>query len=410
MRKEFHYTAKDANGSVVTGTREALDRETVARNLLDDGLTPISIEVKNQTSIWKKKYNISIFHQKVTAKDLHLFCRQMYTMIRAGIPMTNALKRLSESTRNQTLNASLISMYESVAAGQSLSVAMQQHTKIFPSLLRHIISVGENTGRLDEAFNQIGDYLSLEVKTLSQLKAIMRYPAIVISAIVIAIMVVNVFVIPAFADLFKNFNAQLPIFTRILIKISEFIRHYWWLLLIATIGGAVALKSFLKTSGGKYWWDYYQLKIPAIGSILNRILYSRFSRTLMMILKTGVPITEGIGLVGNSMGNEYFRKAVTRMRDSMEAGENLTAAAREANVFPPMVIQMLMVGEESGELDKMMAEVATFYEREIDYEIEKLGDVIEPILLVVVGILVLLLALGVFLPIWELGAAARGNK
>lgn len=409
MSQMFDFQARHSNGKMVEGVLEGEHAKAVARHLLQQDLMPIKITARRSPSIWHKLSQIDLVPTKVTSKDLHLFCRQMYTMIRAGIPLTNALKRLSESTSNRTFKKVLLKVYSDIAAGHTLSSALKCHDKIFPSMLQHIISVGESTGRLDEAFKQIGDYLDLEVKTLAQLKSMIRYPIIVIAAIVIAVLVVNVFVIPAFVDLFKNFNAKLPLFTRMLIGTSAFILKFWWAMLFIGILSGIGLRQWIKGQAGQYRWHYYKLKIPVVGIIIKLILYARFSRTLMMILKTGVPITEGIELVGHAMGNAYYQKAVNQMRDIMVTGENLTAAAQAVQVFPSMIIQMLMVGEESGELDTMMEEIASFYEREIDYQISKVSDVLEPMLLAIVGVMVLILALGVFMPIWELGAAAQGR-
>jgi len=408
MNTEYHYKARDQEGKLVEGELALSNAGEVAKELIGKGLSPVDIQEasKNPRSSWN--VNIVIFKPKVTPKDMHLYCRQMFTMIKAGIPITNALKRLSESSNNSTLKHALEAMFAIVAAGQSLSTAMKNFPKVFPPLLRHIIDVGEKTGRLESSFKQVGDYISLEVKTLERLKSIMRYPMIVIIAICIAMVVVNIFVIPAFSNLFKSFGADLPIFTVILITISDFFLAYWWLLLALLFMGIAGARTFIKNPVGKWYWDRAQLSIPAVGPILEKIIFSRFSRTMVMIIRTGVPITQGIELVANAIGNEYYRIKISKMKDLMEGGDTLTSSAKSMGVFSPLALQMIMVGEDTGDLDDMMEEVAEYYEREIDYDIDQLGDVIEPMLLVFVGIMVLFLALGVFLPIWELGAAASG--
>jgi len=409
MSQWFDFQARNNHGEMVHGSLEGDHAQAIANHLLQQQLTPITITPRRQENAWRRLLSIELVATKVTGKDLHLFCRQMYTMVRAGIPLTNALKRLSESVNNNTFKKVLLSIYDDIAAGHTLSNALQRHPKIFPSILQHIVSVGENTGRLDESFKQIGDYLELEVKTLGQLKSMTRYPIIVIVAIIVAVIIVNVFVIPAFVDLFKNFNAQLPLFTRFLIHVSDFILGFWWMILFAIIVSMIALRYVIQQPTGQRLWHYYKLKIPVVGPIIELILYARFARTLMMILKTGVPITDGIELVGRALGNAYYQEAVNQMSDIMASGENLTTAAQTVGVFPSMIIQMLMVGEESGQLDVTIEEVASFYEREIDYQVSKISDVLEPILLSIVGAMVLVLALGVFLPIWELGEAAQGR-
>lgn len=410
MAKIIKYTARNKQGELVSGKMTDIsDRVLVAKRLRDNNLIPVSIEVVSEKKKFLGRLNIEITDAKVYPKDLHLFCRQMFTMLKSGIPVTNALKRLAESTKNSSLKKTLFKMCGDVAGGRSLSVSLQSFPKVFPPILRHIIEVGEKTGRLEESFEQVGDYINLEVATIARLKKVMRYPIIVVIAMSIAITVVNIFVVPAFAKLFKSFSAQLPIFTRVLIAISDFMLANWPALLFSLLALLFISKYAIKAKNGRKMFDYAVLHVPAIGGILEKILLARFARTMVMILKTGVPLNEGIDMTANSIGNVYFKNEILKIKAIMESGESLGASAREVDLFPKIALQMIVVGEESGELDSMMEEIALYYEREVDYEIDRIGDIIEPVLLIFIGILVLFLALGVFLPIWELGAAAQGR-
>ncbi len=410
MAKIIIYKARNANGEMVIGeVSDITDKNLIAKRLQSQGLTPISIEAKSQSGGWRGKLNVDLTDPKVNSKDLHLFCRQMYTMLKAGIPVTNGLKRLAESTKNATLKKALFIMCDDFAGGQNLSSALKNFPKIFPPILHHIISVGESTGRLEEAFLQVGDYINLEIETIDRLKKVMRYPIIVVIAISIAIVIVNIFVVPAFAKLFKSFSAELPIFTRALISFSDFTQDYWVLIVTFILSVILGLKYYISRPYGKYVYHVFQLRVPAVGPIIEKILLARFARTMVMILRTGVPLNDGVEMVAKSIGNEYFKQKIIKIRKIMESGESFTSSAREVDLFPRIAVQMMVVGEDTGELDKMMEEIALYYEREVDYDIDKIGDIIEPILLIFIGIMVLFLALGVFLPIWELGSAAQGR-
>ncbi len=410
MAKKTVYVARNQQGVLINGEfTDITDKILVSKRLRENNLIPVAIDIVSSSSGWRSKLNFELTDPKVYPKDLHLFCRQMYTMLKSGIPVTNALKRLAESTKNSTLKRTLYQMCENVAGGQSLSVVFKQYPKIFPPILRHIIGVGEQTGRLEEAFERVGEYISLELETVARLKKVMRYPIIVIIAITIAIVIVNIFVVPAFSKLFKSFSADLPIFTKILIAFSDFMLNNWGILVTAFICSAIGIRYFISTNYGRQAFDLMQLKIPAIGPILEKILLARFARTMVMILKTGVPLNEGIDMIANSIGNTYFKNAINKIKANMESGESLGTSAKDVGLFPRIALQMIIVGEDSGELDRMMEEIALYYERDVDYEIDRIGDIIEPILLIFIGIMVLFLALGVFLPIWELGAAAQGK-
>ena len=249
----------------------------------------------------------------------------------------------------------------------------------------------------------------MERETRKRVKSALRYPIMVISAMAIAMVVITMFVIPSFSSVFNKLGADLPFATQILIGISEFMQNWWHMLLAGLVLTYIGFSQFIKTDDGAVWWDRVKLKIPLLGSIFERVALARFSRSFSMMLSAGVPILSTLSIVAGSVGNFYIGRAITSMATGVERGEQLTNTAMQTGLFTPLVLQMMSVGEETGAIDKLLDEVADFYEQEVDYELKQLADAIEPILLVFLGALVLLLALGVFLPVWELSGAVSGN-
>ena len=323
-------------------------------------------------------------------------------MTKSSIPVTSAVSRLAETTHSTALRKSLQSIVANVEAGHTLSSAMRQFPEIFSTLFVSLIQVGEALGRLDTAFEHIAQYLEVEINTRKRIKSATRYPMFVVFAIADAMVVINILVIPAFAQMFANFKTELPWATQILIATSDFTMQNWPMLLGATFASFMGIRVYMNTAPGRLLWHRYQLKIPVIGSILERILLARFSRTFALVFKSGVPIHEGISLVAWAMGNDYMREHVLAMRTGISRGESLLSTATNSGLFSNLVLQMLAVGEETGSLDDMLFEVANFYEREVDYDLKRVGDAIEPLLLIIVAAMVLILALGVFLPMWDM--------
>ncbi|MDZ7748261.1 MAG: type II secretion system F family protein [Halofilum sp. (in: g-proteobacteria)] len=270
--------------------------------------------------------------------------------------------------------------------------------------------VGESSGRLEEAFRRMYQYLEGEQEIVQRIKAATRYPMFVIAAMLIAIFILMTYVIPVFARVFENFDAELPLATQVLIAISGFFAAYWWLILGAVALAWVGFRQWRRTEEGALRWDRRKLGFPVVGDILLRATLARFARAFSMAYRSGVPILEAMNVVASAVDNVWVSRKVLDMREGIERGEAMSRVAARTEVFTPLVIQMLAVGEETGRLDDMVDEVADFYEREVDYDVKNLSTMIEPVLTVGIGILVFLLALGVFLPMWELGSAALGNR
>lgn len=404
----YKYRGRDSGGQVVQGVIEASSESSAAESLLRRGVTPLSIAVE-ATATKSVSASIGLFEQRINHVDLIIFTRQMYSLTKAGIPLLRALEGLAENTSNKRFGAVLHDLVEQLERGRQLSSAMASHPKVFSRLLVAIVHVGENTGELEGAFLQLSDYLEKEQETRKAIKSALRYPMFIMLALVIAVVVINIWVIPPFAQMFANFNVDLPLPTRIILATSNFFVN-WWPLMLAMVGVAlIAAVNYVKTINGKLAWDRFKTRMPVVGDIIMRSLLARFARTFAVMLQAGVPLTQGLGLVAEAVDNSWMGGRINDMRRNIERGESLTRTARSSDLFTPLVLQMISVGEETGRVDEMLFEVAGYYEREVDYDLKSLTARIEPIMLVFVGIIITVMALGVFLPMWEMMDAYRGR-
>lgn len=400
----FAYRGRSSRGELVTGTIEAADLGAVADQLISTGVTPVEIHPSAESNTeGKPSFFERLFAPKITLVDLMLFSRQMYTLLKAGVPIMRALAGLQESAISPTLKKVITELRSSLDAGRELSSAMQRHADVFSPFYISVVRVGETTGQLQEAFDRLFGYLEFEREVRERVKTALRYPTIVIVVIAAAIGIVNFAVIPAFAKIFEASKVPLPLLTRVLIGISEFFLTYWPFLIAAAGIAVFAFISYTRTTAGQYNWDRIKLRIPVAGRIILKATLSRFARAFALASRAGVPIVQGLTVVAEVVDNAFLARRIEQMRGGVERGESVLRTAVAAGVFTPVVLQMIAVGEETGELDELLGEIATMYEREVDYEIKNLSANIEPIITIVLGILVLILALGVFLPIWDLG-------
>ncbi|QKE65511.1 type II secretion system F family protein [Aquipseudomonas campi] len=408
---QFRYTGRDAQGSKVSGSRESGSADNLASELLAERITPLSIE--EQAAQGNDDVLASIKEllrsKRVDLEELIIFCRQMYSLSKAGVPIIRAIGGLGESHRNEYFREVLQAVRSDLEGGVSMAVALHAHPKVFNTLFISMISVGENTGQLDQAFKQLSGYLEMERETRKRIKQATRYPLFVLSAMGVALVVINMFVIPAFAKVFEQFKAELPWPTRLLIGTSEFFQDYWWLLLLLFAGAIYGFIRWTATDAGALKWDQIKLRLPIVGGVFERIALARFTRTFAMMYRAGVPLLQTLSINSASVGNLFIGQAIIGMREGVERGEALTSTASTSGLFTPLVLQMMAVGEETGALDDLFVEVADFYEQEVDYDLKQLADAIEPILIVAMGIMVLVLALGVFLPMWDLASVAKGG-
>jgi MSHA biogenesis protein MshG len=403
----FAYRGRDGSGEIVQGFMEGATAGAVADLLVGRGVTPIEIKPAAATAEDKagrgSSINIQLLKQKVEFVDVLLFSRQIHTLLRAGVPIMRALAGLQDSSINPAMREVLQDVRESLDSGRELSVSLGRHPKVFSSFYLSMVRVGEMTGRLEEVFIRLFDHLAFERFMADQVKSALRYPSFVVAAMAIAIVIVNIFVIPAFAKVFKGFGAELPLMTRVLIGFSDFMLAWWPALLLGGVAGFFGFKAWLKTAKGRYTWDRSKLHIPIAGKIIRKATLARFAASFALASRSGVPIIQALTNVAETVNNAYIAEKVEKMRDGVERGESILRTSISAGVFTPVVLQMIAVGEESGALDDMMKEVADMYQSEVEYELKTLAQQIEPILIVSLGIMVLILALGIFLPLWDLG-------
>lgn len=405
----FEYKARDARGQLLQGVLEAADSGAVANHLVGSGATPVQIQLTKKAATvgasgdawWEK-----LLEKKVTSMDVQLFSRQLYTLLKSGVPIMRGLAGLQESAISKSFGKVIKDLRESLDAGRELSAAMRRHPDVFNDFYLSMVRVGEMTGRLEEVFLRLFDHLEFDREMRARVKSATRYPIFVMVAMVLAMMVVNLFVIPQFVKVFESFHAELPLMTRILIGTSKFTVDYWPQLLVLTVGGVFGFRFWIKTSAGRFKWDRSKLKFPIAGKIIQKATMARFARSFALSSRSGVPIVQALTVVSQTVDNDYLSSRVEQMRDGVERGDSILRTAASSGVFTPVVLQMIAVGEESGSLDELMDEIAQMYEREVDYELKTLAAQIEPILITFLGVMVLILALGIFLPIWDLGKVA----
>lgn len=406
----YRYRGRDSNGRVVNGQLRAETTTDAAAQLNNNGITPVKIEASVSSSGGLSGIlQMELFARPPGTEELMLFARQMYSLTKSGVPLVRALRGLSESSRSTMMVRALEDVIESLNAGRDLASGFARHPKIFSPLFINVVRVAESSGKLDEAFLRLYHYLSFDSNTKKKIATALRYPTIVIVAVGAAIGVIMTMVVPQFAKAFSSFGAELPLPTQIIIAVSNFIVDYWYIV-VAAIGLIIfGTRTALRTPLGRRFSDSAKLRIPVLGSIVLRATLARFARSFSMIVRAGVPLIEGLTLVSRAVQNEVMASKIRRLREAVERGDTLTVAARSSGMFTPLVLQMLSVGEETGRVDEMMEEVADFYDREVAADVDNLAALLEPILIVVVGGIVLMLALGVFLPMWDLAGAAMGR-
>ena len=399
---KFNYKARSSSGASVSGQLEAISADAAASQLMQSGSMPLKIEPVADTQDSWGGIRRQLGMDNPGVDDLILFSRQCYALNKAGVPIIRGFRLLVESSRSPVFAEVIDAVADDLESGRELSVAMSKHPDIFNQLYINMIRVGETSGRLDEAFLHLHDYLERDREIINQLKAAFRYPSFVLIAIIIAFVILMVAVIPKFATFYLKNGLTLPLPTRIIMAISNFMTDYWILLLGGFLVGGFGFWNFINSKKGRLWWDEKKLSFIVVGSIALRGTLSRFARTLAMAQTSGVPVLQAIMVTAKALGNEYIAQKVVNMREGVERGDSLLRAASRQQVFTPIVLQMIAVGEESGKIDEMLNEIAGFYEREVDYDVKHLNASIEPVLTVAMGGLVLLLMLGIFLPMWNL--------
>lgn len=405
--QHFAYEGRNRRGELVKGRIESPNPQAVAQWMMAAGIVPVKISIDTERQLPPSLLGSLKSRGSLNSTDLLLFTRQLGTMVRAGLPLMQALSGMQKSSGNQKLAALLGKLREDLDQGLELSAAMAHHPHFFDDYYVSMIRVGEGAGQLEEIFTRLFVQLEFERDMRQKIKGALRYPTFVVAAIAIAIGILTIFVIPVFAKVYAGMKVELPLLTRILLAVSDFAVHWWWMVIAFVAACAQAFRLMLKQSSGRYSWDKFKLRLPLIGGIFNKAGIARFCLSFSIACKSGVPIDQAFTLVAKVVDNAYFERRIHGMREGITRGETMLQIAQGSGIFQAMEMQMIAVGEATGEMEKMMEQVAQMYQEELKYEVGRLGDAIEPILLAVMGGLVLVLMLGIFLPLWDLGQLAQ---
>jgi type II secretory pathway component PulF len=403
MQDKFFYKAIDRYGKKTFGIINSSDEFEAEMILLEQGLNVLSIRAANIFDTLNEKLDkLKEKFTPVTLTDLIVFTRQFATLYSAGIPVLTSLERLKDQTLNQRFRKILEVIIKDVQAGSSLHLAFSKHSKIFPSLYVGMIKVGEEGGVLDIILQRIAAILETQMETQKKIKTATRYPKMVITSIIVAFISLVTFVVPKFTSLFSKFKTELPLPTRILIATNNFFKNYWWLALIMTVAGVLLYKKIRNNEKGKTILDKMALKTPIVGNLLSKVYIARIVRILGLLYKSGISIITGFEIVSAVTDNNIFKNEILKIRNAVSTGTSINVAIRSSDIFPPIVSDLISVGEETGLLDEMLFKIADYFDEESDYLIGSLSSSIEPILLFFVAMMVLLLALGVFMPMWNI--------
>jgi MSHA biogenesis protein MshG len=402
----FQYFGRAADQLAVHGVLEGSTSMQVAQALRARGITAVLIEPARTAETAGATLARLFKRSPVTPEQVLMLSRQMNTLLKSGVPLLRALQGLQKSSTEPGVRALLRDLVTSLDEGMELSQSMAKRSDVFDPFYVAMVRVGESTGGLAAIFLSLHEHLEFQRFMREQIASALRYPKFVIGAMVVAMIVINVMVIPAFAKVFANMHTELPLMTRILLGTSNAVLQWWPAMLAGALLGVFGCKLWLGSAAGRLTWDRLKLRLPVAGKVMLRGALSRACRALALVLRSGLSVPPSLTLAADVVDNAHLRRALLGMRESIERGESVLMAAGRAGIFTPIVLQMVMVGEETGNLDEMLDEVGQVYQREVEYDLKTMSQQIEPILILALGAMVLVLALGVFMPMWDLGKAA----
>ena len=404
----FIWEGKNASGKKVAGEMEAKDLQAVFNTLKNQRIVPNTQKIREKGKGLEMEIKLPGFGPKVKSKDVVIFTRQFATMIDAGLPLVQALDILSRQHENKAFRKTLGGVKETVETGGTLAEGLARFPKVFDDLYVNMVAAGENGGILDIILERLSIHMEKSMKLKREVKTAMIYPAVVISAAIIVTAVLLIFVIPTFADLFKDFGSALPLPTQIVINLSNFAVAWWYLISGAFGGMSFFFVRFIKTDRGKEVIHPLALKLPVFGDIIRKVAVARFTRTLGTMLSSGVPILEALNICSRTAGNKVVEREVQRARVAISEGKSMIEPLSKSEVFPPMVVQMIAVGESTGAMDAMLQKIADFYEDEVDNAVTAMKQLIEPIMILVLGVIIGGLVVSMYLPIFKMGSVV-GN-
>jgi type IV pilus assembly protein PilC len=398
MPETYRYKVRDNRGKLVSGTLVADSEALVLKRLREQGMTPVEVGRE------KKGLNlqINIGSKKIKLKELAVASRQFATMVNSGLPILRALTILSEQTANPEFTKVLMRVRLDVEQGKSLSGAMAGQPKAFNDLYVSMVRAGETGGQLDNVLLRLASMLEADVRLRSQIKSAMAYPVAVVGLVTLIMTAMLVFVVPQFKSIYSSLGGTLPLPTRALLGVSDALKAYWWLVILVIVGLRFALKRYKKTPKGREMVDGFKLKIPIFGKLFQKVALSRFSSTLAMLLRAGVPILHALEIVSDTVNNRIIAKAVSDVQASVREGEPIARPLAKYPIFPSMVVQMIAIGEETGQIDSMLEKVAQFYDQEVEATVDALTSLIEPLLIAVIGVCVGAAIISLYLPMFKI--------
>jgi type II secretory pathway component PulF len=400
----FEFKAVTSSGQVVTDVLEAVNEQSVSKEIYKKGYRPISIKKKKGAK--ENAAGGGFFQKKVKTEEIVLFTNELVTLLKAGVPMLTALEAL-RSQSMKMMGDVINKLYVDVMSGKSFSQALDRHPHVFSKLYVNSVKAGEVSGALDDVLMRMASVLKHDEETRKKVKGALKYPVFVIVAMLAAFIVIMTMVVPKFAIMFDSLGVQLPLPTRILLGISNFVQEYVLHILGVLVGAFVFFKYYTKTPKGKFWWDGVKMKIPLIGDLVLKGAMARFTKMFETLNRSGLPILQTLNTVAGAVGNVVIESRVRNVASGVEGGQGIAGAMKKHHIFPPMVIQMISIGEQSGSLDDMLGSVANHYDVEVEHAIKGLTSMIEPILTLVLGGAVVIMALGIFLPMWDMVGAVH---
>jgi MSHA biogenesis protein MshG len=398
----FEFMGRDAQGKKVEGKRTSQSSDNLSLQLIHEGIYPTKIISRESKFHFTKLNWMKWFQRKIKMEELAWFARQMHTLTKTGVPITLALKQIADNAHSEQMAEALNGLIEGLHSGKDLASAMQLYPMIFTPIMINMVRVGQNSGRLDEAFLRLNDYFSMESSTLKRAKTALRYPTFIFIAIISAVFIVNIYVIPTFSKTFAESGIALPLVTKILVGFSNFLTANGLYLLLILMVSLATFFFYLHKPSGRLFFDKTLLKIPVIGKILRYIVLLRFTQSFSIVIEAGLSLTEGINLVADALHNRFAREEILSLSHEIKRGKSLTQAALDNALLSPLEVQLFAVSEQTGELAAMLRQVAEFYQREIDYDLKRLTDLVEPVLILSLSALIMVLAFAVYLPIWNM--------
>lgn len=395
---KFDYEAKDPQtGKRVKATVQAESERAAAKLLMEQGFTPISIVEQSQ-----KGGVLARLTNRVTAKDRVVFTRQLSTLISSGLPLTQSLSTVVEQTQNKRLKVIAQDILTSVESGSSMADAFRKHPKVFDQVYLALIAAGETSGTLDKALERIATQQEKDAEMMSKIRGAMVYPVIVLVVIFAVLGFMLFTVVPQVEQLYTDLKQELPFITAIMVGAANFFINFWWAILIAAVGAGFFIKRYLDTDNGRRFMDTFKLNVPIFGEMFRKLYMARFMRTGQTLMSTGVPLLDTLRICSEAVNNVIIKEAILRAADKVKGGKSLSSALKNEDYVLPLVPQMLSIGEQSGQIDKMMGKTATVYENELDNTIRSISTAIEPVLMVVLAIVAGAMVAAVLLPIYNL--------